>query len=222
MKTRKIEVPRFLKRILLVVLTIYLTAGVYAFGLSWKSDEPFHGLLCYSDGPYKGKVIDFYTKMPIEGAVIAGSWSVERAAFYPSFCDAVEAVTDKNGQFLLPRAWCINLWPIGNLNVPADIVVFKPGYLAYPPFGSTEADRKKHMPGWNSPRLFESSNQDNIVELGKPDTAADRMLTNNTVHGPLAYDRAYNKLPVLLRLINEDRKSLGLQGEIGLPKRGGH
>ncbi|MDA8240479.1 MAG: hypothetical protein M0Z67_08940 [Nitrospiraceae bacterium] len=211
-----------LTRLGITVGIIYFIAGVFMIRLNIKSYESFHGWIYYWDGPYQGKVVELETGAPIEGAVVAGSWNLEVNFGWPMFCDAVETLTDKNGEFTLPRAWCINPWPLGRISLPGNIVVFKPGYLAYPPMGSTEPDRKKYMPSWNNPPLFEGSKQNNVVELGKPGTKEERKLTNDSVHSPLAFDKAYRKLPFLLGLINEDRKALGLQGEIGIPKRGGY
>lgn len=54
------------------------------------------------DGPYEGKVIDADTGNPIEGAVVLGVWNrihSNVAGWNYEFYDAVETVTDNNGNF---------------------------------------------------------------------------------------------------------------------------
>jgi len=170
--------------------------------------------LYHSDGQYKGKVIDLETGEPIQGAVVAGVWVLE-FNFTP-FCDAVETVTDKNGEFILPKASCFSLWPLARMN-NLDIVVFKPGYLAYPPLGATYEERKAQMPGFTGDE-FKDRNRYYIIRLGRPKTIEERMLTHGKANGPL-FDRAMEKLPYLINLINMDRKNLGLSGKIGPQKR---
>jgi hypothetical protein len=54
--------------IILGILIIILTASP-AFSEGW---------IYYTDGPYKGKVLDLETGEPIEGAVVAGVWQVDQ------------------------------------------------------------------------------------------------------------------------------------------------
>ncbi len=63
-----------------------------------------------SFGPYHGKVVDAETDQPIEGAAILIVFYTEAytpAGFKSRFVDAVEAMTDSNGDFEVPalRAW---------------------------------------------------------------------------------------------------------------------
>jgi len=167
--------------------------------------------LYHSDGPYKGKVIDLETGEPIEGAVVAGVWVLE-FNFTP-FCDAKETVTDKNGEFILPKASCFTLWPLAEMT-RLDIIVFKPGFLAYPPLGATFEERKARMPGLTGDE-FKNKNQYNIIKLGKPKTKEERQLTYDHASGPFTLNEALKKLPILLRLVNEEGKNLGLKGEYG-------
>jgi hypothetical protein len=99
------------------------------------------------DGPYSGKVIDAETKEPIEGVVVLGVWYT--AQFSPAgathnFYDAMETVTDKNGEFSIPG---MGLRVLSNLKL-RQIVIFKAGYehLASGPWISLKKDillRKK-------------------------------------------------------------------------------
>lgn len=167
--------------------------------------------LYHSDGPYKGKVIDLETGQPIEGAVVAGVWVLE-FNFTP-FCDAKETVTDKNGEFILPKASCFSLWPLARMN-NLDIIVFKPSYLAYPPLGATYEERRAQMPGFIGDE-FQDKKRYNIIKLGKPRTLEERELTYDHTSGLFVIDEAFKKLPILLRLTNGERKDLGLPGEMG-------
>ena len=166
--------------------------------------------LYHSDGPYRGKVVDLETGEPIGGAVVAAVWVLE-FNFTP-FCDAKETVTDINGEFILPKASCFTLWPLAQMG-RLDIVVFKPGYLGYPPLGATFEERKARMPDFTG-NEFRDKKQYNIIKLGRPKTRLERELTYGDA-GLFTFDEAFNKLPVLLRLTNEERKNLGLSGKEG-------
>lgn len=166
--------------------------------------------LYHSDGPYRGKVVDLETGEPIEGAVVAAEWTLTHR-----FCDAKETVTDKNGEFILPKGSCFSFWPFTEMYSP-EVVVFKPGYLGYPPLGSTFEEGKGRMPGFTG-HEFQNKKDYNIIRLGKPKTRMERELTHSHAH-IFTFDECYDKLPVLLRLINEEAGNLGL-GEIGRPEK---
>ncbi len=167
--------------------------------------------LYHSDGPYKGKVIDLDTGKPIEGAVVAGVWVLE-FNFTP-FCDAKETVTDKNGEFILPKASCLSLWPLAQMG-RLGMIVFKPGYLAYPPLGATFKERRARMPDFTGDE-FKNKRQYSVIRLGKPETRMERELTYGDAGGLFTIVEAFGRLPILLRLNNEERKNLGLPGEEG-------
>ncbi|MGD0884583.1 MAG: hypothetical protein ABSA46_06870 [Thermodesulfovibrionales bacterium] len=79
------------------------------------------------DGPYKGKVIDADTREPIEGVVVLGEWYRETptaAGAVHRFYDAMETVTDKNGDFEIKG---LGLLVLSNV-IPMDILIFKAGY----------------------------------------------------------------------------------------------
>lgn len=189
---------------LILIVSVFLFSATNAF---------CGGFLYHSDGPYRGKVIDLETGEPIEGAVVAGTWILLVLSGSPRFCDSKETVTDKNGEFVLPKASCFTLWPIAKLDFP-EVVVFKPGYLGYEPLGSTFEERKARMPGFTGYE-FRDKKQYNIIKLGKPKTMMDRELTWSHADSPFMFDESFKKLPILLKLINEEGKNLGLRGEMG-------
>ncbi len=189
-----------MKKLVLIVSFILLTTP-HLFG---------GGFLYHSDGPYRGKVVDLETGEPIEGAVVAGVWVLE--FHFTPFCDAKETVTDKNGEFVLPKASCFTLWPLAWMS--HEIIIFKPGYLAYPPLGLTFEERKARMPGFTGDE-FQDKKQYNIIKLGRPKTRKERELTHSHAH-IFTFDECYDKLPILLKLVNKEGRNLGI-GEIGRP-----
>jgi hypothetical protein len=188
----------FLKNLILIV-SVFLFSATNAF---------CSGFLYHSDGPYKGKVIDLETGEPIEGAVVTAVWTLTHR-----FCDAKETVTDRNGGFILPKGFCFSLWPFTKIYFPW-VVVFKPGYLAYPPLGLNFEERKARMPGFTG-HEFQDKNEYNIIRLGKPKTRMEREFTYDEPGSLFTNDEAFEKLPILLKLINEERKNLGLPGKVG-------
>lgn len=79
------------------------------------------------DGPYQGKVIDADTGEPIEGVVVVGIWDrihPNVAGWNSEFYDAVETMTDKNGEFYIK-----GLGPLFFSNIEEmSILIFKTGY----------------------------------------------------------------------------------------------
>jgi hypothetical protein len=193
-----------MKKLVLIMALFLLTATNV-----WSS-----GFLYHSDGPYKGKVVDMETGEPIEGAVVAGLWYLEFTISNP-FCDAKETLTDNKGEFILPRASCFTFWPLAGMD--REVVVFKPGYLGYPPLGATYEERKARMSGFTGDE-FRDKAQYNIIKLGRPKTRQEREFTLNNGEGQFLLDECYEKLPILLKMVNEEGRNLGI-GEIGRPEK---
>ncbi len=164
----------------------------------------------HSDGPYRGKVVELETGKPIEGAVVAAEWTIEPFVHTERICDAKETVTDKNGEFELPKGSCTS-HPFAQMYGPY-VVVFKPGYLGYPPLGNNPGEKRVKMPDFTG-NEFQDEKQYYIIKLGRPTTREERKWTQSDAQGPLD-DETYEKLPVLLKLVNEERRNLGF-GEIG-------
>jgi hypothetical protein len=196
--------------------TLFLAISIFLFTATSAFSA---GFLYHSDGPYRGKVIDLETGEPIEGAVVAGTWELYILYIKPSFCDAEETITDKNGEFVLPKASCFTLWPLAKMR-NLHFIVFKPGYLGYPPLGATFEERKDRMPGITGEE-FRDEKQYNIIKLGRPKTRMERELTFGYANSPFGFDEAIDSLPTLIKLVNEEAKNLGLSGEIGPTRSGG-
>jgi hypothetical protein len=98
----------------------------------------------YSDGPWSGRIIDADTKVPIEGAVVVAVWyKVYSTPTGDSsyFFDAVEALTDKDGKFFLPKFKALNLLPIIRRIEGPNFIVYKPEYAVFPGFGAQHFDK---------------------------------------------------------------------------------
>lgn len=102
------------------------------------------------DGPYEGKVINADTGEPIRGAVVLGEWSRlyhHVAGTTHQFYDAVETVTDENGEF---RIGGLGLLLFRDIE-PMGIVIFKAGYehFGHTPWESLKIDYKlKQLINW--------------------------------------------------------------------------
>lgn len=171
----------------------------------------------HSDGPYRGKVVELDTGTPIEGAVVAAEWSIEEVPHAQRRCDAKETLTDSNGEFVLPKGTCTSQ-PFAELSKPI-VVVFKPGYLGYPPLGFNQKERKAYMPNFTG-QEFKDSRQNCLIELGKPSTRREKELIFSHASSLLHDETAMRKLPNLLRLVNEEGMALGLGKRRG-PSDGG-
>lgn len=188
-----------MKKIVLLI-GIFFTFTSIAYG---------DGIVYFYDGPYKGKVVELETGEPIEGVVVAARWLITTWVHTERICDAKETVTDKNGEFKLPKGWCIS-HPFAKIDKPS-VVVFKPGYLGYPPLGASPEERRAQMP-YFSGYEFRDRNQYQVIRLGRPKTKKERELTHYHAQGPL-HDETMTKLPHLIRWINEEGRNLGFGEE---------
>lgn len=79
--------------------------------------------------PFKGKVIDTDTKKPIEGAVVLALYYYETYSIAGAnlhLKDGQETLTDRHGEFILPRT---RRWFTLNRGYPeGTLEIFKPGY----------------------------------------------------------------------------------------------
>lgn len=160
--------------------------------------------ITHSFGPYFGKVVDAETGEPLEGAVVLIDFNTKEYTLgggtRSSFVDAVEVLTDTNGEFYIPafRAWVLRFphrW-----DPYAHVTIFKPGFGAYPYFKEIE---KISFPVWSiPPKHFV------IVKLPRLINRDDRLVNLGNVHAVGIPDR---KLNILTRLIQIERNNLGLR-----------
>lgn len=150
------------------------------------------GWIIYHDRPYKGKVVDAETKQPIEGVAVVAIWYVQQSALgagpIAKFLNAKEAITDKNGNFVIPSMFGFNLWP-GFLNDP-NLIVFKPGYKKF-------EDRLS-----NHKRI--------VIMIAQTKTVKERMesVSSLDVCGTMSDERCIKKLPYMLNLRGKERTDI--------------
>lgn len=172
----------------------------------------------YSDGPWSGRVIDAETKEPIEGAVVVAVWQkvyATPAGNVSYFFDAVEVLTDKDGGFIIPKFRAVNIIPIIRHLEGPDFTIFKPGYTAFP--GQAYNYFYKYFP--NSPlrvdrdALVELFKKGVVVELLRLRTKDQRLDILPGISDPFMDHN--EKKRNYIRLINIERKELGLDPETG-------
>jgi hypothetical protein len=175
-------------------------------------------LLCFSmltgcSGPWKGKIIDIETKEPLEGAVVLAVWErVYRTPYGPSssFYEAIEVVTNKAGEFVIPSYTPIDLLPlISNMRGPI-FTIFKPGYgsltMALGKYLTGEAE-KKLEPYSGKLSGYMISVSEGFIQLQKLRTREER---KKLFPGLLMYDEANKKAKNYRRLLNVEAIEIGL------------
>ncbi len=129
-------------------LEVFFAVLIIFVGIYLLTLMGFWPAFCYPvryDGPYKGKIVDANTGQPIEGVVVLGVWYKELptpAGAVSSYYDAMETVTDKNGEFEIPG---LGLKILSNVT-PMNVLIFKAGY--------------EHLGLW----LWESFKEDEILK----------------------------------------------------------
>ncbi len=80
------------------------------------------------DGPYRGKVIDAETNLPIQGAVVHGTWHKIHLGGGSDYYDSYETLTDKNGEFKIPgQGLLFDTFILGHVDWVM-LTIFKAGY----------------------------------------------------------------------------------------------
>ncbi len=90
---------------------------------------------CRFYGPFSGKVADAETGQPIRGAVVLIGFytkSPSVGGMVWSFADAVEILTDENGEFQLPLEFVYSFQAFAVWEDDCEVSIFKPSYGAYP------------------------------------------------------------------------------------------
>ena len=82
-------------------------------------------------GPYSGTVIDTETREPIEGAAVLVVFYTETWGLTVSqskYVDAIETVTDINGEFKILTKRIMTFRPFHWWNPHCYVTIYKPGY----------------------------------------------------------------------------------------------
>jgi hypothetical protein len=160
---------------------------------------------------YRGKVVDADTGEPLEGAVFVVVWYKKPLITMDGptdFHDAKEVLTDAKGEFSLDGSPAIDWNPFTSVSKSPAIAIFKPGYGPFPfgyvadvPIQETKKALIKEGAVIKLPKLKTEQ------EMRKYTTPSDMLLSTSI---------PYDQIPNLIRLINIQRKNLGLQ-PIGSP-----
>ena len=158
----------------------------------------------FAGGPYKGKVIGAETKAPIVGAVVLAVWYRGAPGLGVSshgFLDAEEAVTDKDGEFVIGEHSPASLIPGTWVDGPR-IIIFYPNYGFYPVYQVSPS------PKLGRDKLNEALEKHAVIELPRLQTRKEKE------EGMRLVDPAEvpnEKKPRLNKLINQQRRDLGLE-----------
>ena len=152
------------------------------------------------DGSYRGKVVEQETREPIEGVVVLGQWSIYH--FSPgggstTFFDAREAVTDMNGEFIIPGQGLRIMTSVG----PMGVLVYKAGYTYY------------QTGSWDTIKTGLYSGKEVKWEGDMP-VFPLRKLTEDErkkYSMPMITSDAIDKAKLMTREINAERLHIGLQ-----------
>lgn len=153
-------------------------------------------------GPYYGKVVDAETKEPIEGAAVLVVFYTEEygpAGAITRYADAVETVTDKNGEFRIAAHRVATFGPLQGWDVHGHFWIFRPEYGCYPEHKDV---KPMFIPNGTLP-----ANQHVTIELPKLQIREERL--RNIDCFPLGVPD--EKMKKLIELNNIEGVNLGLR-----------
>jgi len=153
-------------------------------------------------GPYRGKVIDAETKQPLAGAAVVATWSREKVELFHlrTVRYAVrETLTDADGEFLLDAGDVERNAPPKTLR--PYFVIFYPGYGSFPDY---QVAPEGFLGG-----IFEGAGT--TVELPRLKTRKERLDRLSLVSPYSLSDEPFKEIPNFIRLVNNERVSLGLK-----------
>ncbi len=183
-----------------VIFTVF-TIGLLLTGPGWGLSYP-----AFAAGPYKGRVIDSETKQPIEGAVVLAVWVRWIPAFLKSvetFWDAQEVIADQYGRFEVGKKTPTNLWPGAWVDGPR-LTIFFPGYGFFPGYHTNPPLTASGVEGL----LRQMEHERLTIELPRLTTKKERLDVISWAYPSL--DIPPERMPNLIRLINTERRALGL------------
>ena len=168
----------------------------------------------YGGAAYHGSVVDSETKAPLQGAVVVVVWHRKPIVTMDGpqyFHKAVEALTDAEGKFSVDASPGIDWNPFTYVLKEPRIAIFKPGYGPFPVAHVSPRsvkDLKEALLGEGA-----------LVELPRLKTKEELLKFTSPGNLWISVDRD-ERIPHLMRLINIQRRSLGLQPYPGAFERG--
>ena len=168
------------------------------------------------DVTYSGMVIDADTKEPIEGVVVVATWLKELTTSAKPVEDVKETLTDGAGRWslLIPEGkidkLILELLPFSGKTITEvagpHFIVFKSGSCSWPIFISICGEKMK--PG-KADEFIKGDITNIIIELPKLTSNEDRRnALPELIHGGR---EIYMKEPRFIKLINAERRYLGLE-----------
>jgi len=160
------------------------------------------GAITKEFGPYYGSVIDTETKEPIEGAAVLVVFYTEEygpAGAITHYADALETITDKNGEFKFPEHRITLFRPLQGWKKHGYFTIFKPNYGCYP---NHKDVKPMFVPNGSLPE-----DKQVTIKLPKIRTREERI--ESTHCSPPSYV-PYSKAKKLINLINQENNTLGL------------
>jgi hypothetical protein len=185
------------------------------------------GWIIYHKPAFHGRVIDAETKEPIEGAVVVAIYEAFPIIHMPGGgsnkrIGVQETLTGKKGNFHIPSYTTI-IFPFW-ARAGVDFVIYKPGYGSWPGLNVRPIEKMSRWavehffstkqigePGTIVEKWEEWEKYDvtfGVVELPKLKTWEER--TRSMGSADLHREFSTKKIKNLMRLINEERKNLGL------------
>ena len=197
---------------MLKLLKIILSAFVL---LIWAQGSTSCALA--KDRVYGGRVIDFETKEPIEGAVVVAYWDERMAApagGVTRLKEVKEILTDKNGAWRLAGpeeergdsyySFATETYYIQHPR----FIVFKPGYCPWPGGFSIDACRGKIKPG-GAGKVAEGENVE-LFKLIEKEVRFFSIPAPDYSTDPNKRIEFLKKQVQFLKFINEEKRNLGL------------
>ncbi len=139
-------------------------------------------------GPYMGRVVDRETKEPLPGTVIFVRFYTVGIELMQHYVDAVETVSDSNGEFHIPRQRLFTTpIPFEHWDERGSFIIFKPGYEV---------------------QFYVPENKYTVIALRRLKTRKERI---ENLHGITFTDNIpYDKWPILFKYRNIESISVGL------------
>ncbi len=152
-------------------------------------------------GPFRGQVVDLETEQPIAGAVMLVVWQEVYGFGFAGhrFYDALEAVTDGDGRFEIPKL-TVPPWKVG-VQAPS-FHLFAPGYEPYTDIVTPVSGRVFLDPTVSQMRRLKSRDALLWKSRGYPSNVPPEKMTN------------------YLKTINVETEMLGLGSLPIVPKKG--